>query len=658
MAISEMTVMSVLALTDERDKLLDVLSATGAAQIKRCSDYELAPVKESGEVRVASAENYLKSLKFLEFAYEELGDKKLPAVAKDGFGVSVDDFLAFGSRESEIDGSVRKILSLSDDYYAAKAEESKIRESIAAYSEYACLTETFDFYMPTATSDVFLGMIPSDKFSALAEATDTAERTIVEQIGSGGSKSVIAALCPKENSDTFMAILAKFSFSKCPFSGGYTAAAKLTSLEADLRDVRARINEILTAAVKMNDVTADIKTYIDYLGFVGEKAAASADCGETASCFALEAYVPAEAAERVKKAVSDNLSASYVETRVVPRDEFAPTLMKNNKVVSDFESVTNMYSAPAYGALDPNGVMSFFFSLFMGIIMGDAIYGLMMIFGGFFLAAKSRKGTSIYHMSRVFAYGGFFAVGFGTLFDSFSGFSILRNIPAYAEFYAAYVDPIAAKCSIAGITIPSALMWCLALGTFQIAVSLILNAVQNFGRGRIAEGIFSGLVWAFALMGGIVAVYMFAAGYTERISYVLYPTIALFGTGILTAGIAEKGVGKVTKVFGSLYGLINYASDILSYARLYGLMLAGAQIASIFTNSIAVGMLFPLGAFGIAGGVAVIVVGNVFNLAMSLLGAFIHDSRLQYVEFFGRFYEGEGELFTPFGSVREYLYIK
>ncbi len=87
-------------------------------------------------------------------------------------------------------------------------------------------------------------------------------------------------------------------------------------------------------------------------------------------------------------------------------------------------------------------------------------------------------------------------------------------------------------------------------------------------------------------------------------------------------------------------------------------MLAGAQIASIFTNSIAVQMLFPLGAVGVIGGVLVIILGNVFNLAMSLLGAYIHDSRLQYVEFFGRFYEGEGELFAPLGSQREFIYFK
>ena len=261
-------------------------------------------------------------------------------------------------------------------------------------------------------------------------------------------------------------------------------------------------------------------------------------------------------------------------------------------------------------------------------------------------------------MARVFAYGGFFAVAFGTLFDSFLGFQPLHNIPAYVEFYDKYIDPIRAKCTLAGITVPSALMWCLAIGTFQIAVSLLMKAAQCFRRKQYVEGIFSGIVWSLALICFILLVFFMIKGDKAITNYLLYPTLALFAVGILTSGITEKGFGKVTKTFGSLYGLINYASDILSYARLYGLMLAGAQIASIFTNSIAVGMLFPKGALGIVCGVVVIIVGNVFNLAMNLLGAFIHDSRLQYVEFFGRFYEGEGELFAPLGSQREFIYFK
>ena len=201
------------------------------------------------------------------------------------------------------------------------------------------------------------------------------------------------------------------------------------------------------------------------------------------------------------------------------------------------------------------------------------------------------------------------------------------------------------------------LLWCLGLGTVQIAVSLIMKAVQCFTRKQYAEGFFSGIVWAIGLLAFVVAVFGMASNNDFLTKYGAYVAVGLIALGILTSGITEKGFGKVMKPFSSLYGLINYASDILSYARLYGLMLSGAQIASIFTNNLAIDLLFPQGIIGVVFGVVIIIIGNVFNLAMSLLGAFIHDSRLQYVEFFGRFYEGEGELFTPLGRSGEYTYF-
>ena len=125
---------------------------------------------------------------------------------------------------------------------------------------------------------------------------------------------------------------------------------------------------------------------------------------------------------------------------------------------------------------------------------------------------------------------------------------------------------------------------------------------------------------------------------------------------IVTAGRKEKFFGKFTKGFGTVYGIINYASDILSYARLYGLMLSGAVIASIISGY---GVDFITGgniALAVLG-VVILIVGHGFNLVMNLLGAYIHDARLQYVEFYGRFFEGEGELFAPLGSKRKYIYL-
>jgi V/A-type H+-transporting ATPase subunit I len=125
---------------------------------------------------------------------------------------------------------------------------------------------------------------------------------------------------------------------------------------------------------------------------------------------------------------------------------------------------------------------------------------------------------------------------------------------------------------------------------------------------------------------------------------------------ILTAGRKEKFLGKFTKGFGAAYGIINYASDVLSYARLYGLMLSGAVIAQI-VSQYSVDFILGGNPVFILLGVVLMVVGHLFNLAIGLLGAYIHDARLQYVEFYGRFYEGEGELFTPLGSTHKYIYL-
>ena len=125
---------------------------------------------------------------------------------------------------------------------------------------------------------------------------------------------------------------------------------------------------------------------------------------------------------------------------------------------------------------------------------------------------------------------------------------------------------------------------------------------------------------------------------------------------ILTAGRKEKFLGKFTKGFGAAYGIINYASDILSYARLYGLMLSGAVIAQIIATYTT--QFFQSGQILlIVLAVVLLIVGHGFNLVMNLLGAYIHDARLQYVEFYGRFYEGEGELFKPLGSQHKYIYL-
>jgi V/A-type H+-transporting ATPase subunit I len=166
------------------------------------------------------------------------------------------------------------------------------------------------------------------------------------------------------------------------------------------------------------------------------------------------------------------------------------------------------------------------------------------------------------------------------------------------------------------------------------------------------------VLWAIFSVGLALAI----VGFVEEANLPFLATyggitagVAL-GLAVITAGWKEKFFGKFTKGFGAAYGVINYASDILSYARLYGLMLSGAVIAQIIATY-GGGFIVSGNILLVILGVVIMLVGHAFNLVMNLLGAYIHDARLQYVEFYGRFFEGEGELFAPLGSSQKYVYL-
>lgn len=669
MAVAEMSRMTLLGKSAERDSLLNALQRTGAAQVFACEETPAADRLQLPPTDTAKmTERVQRDLTFLLNLIGDAPKDMRASVVKDGFGVSIDEFYAVSRRVDEVEAALLRVESLAERQSALRAEHSRLMQERKAYEAYAGVPYPLSIFVDTAKTTVYLGLVPSDKVAPCLAALSEVRECVVEQYAAT-SGAVLGIVAHRNSVAAVDEILSQMGWQRCAYRDGETALRHIEGIDEALSRNVAAVDALIAEACALHDEVRLLKLYDDYLYFVREKEEASAGMLATASTFVMQAYVPTEAVERVAEAARAASQAVFVEAQPIPRDEYAPTLMKNNKVVENFEAVTNMYSAPAYGALDPNPVMSFFFSLFMGVIMADAVYGVLMLVGGLIVAHLRRPGTGLYRMAKVFALGGIFAILFGVVFDSWFGFDLLRSVAGsrsfdvgfyrgtYAGFYAAYLDAINAPSTIMGITVPSILLWCLGLGVLQIAASLFLKAVQHFRRHQYLDGIFGGIVWALGMISFAVWVFAMASPRVQFDNIAMYVTAGLIGLGILTSGITAKGFGKVTKIGGAAYGLINYMSDILSYARLYGLMLSGAQIAAIFSKTLAVERLFPKGPVGIIFGVIIILVGNVFNIAMSLLGAYIHDSRLQYVEFFGRFFEGEGELFTPLGSTHEHIYF-
>lgn len=662
MAIAEMSQMTLLAKANDKDALLDAMRTSGAVQVKSCEPYEwVTPLPEENDSEVESRiQAVQKALAYLSKTVQNAPHAlREDGLIKDGFGVTIAEFEHIGETADDVMNKVAWLAKAQNSQEELENRRATLRTEMRGYLPYADMVRPFATYSDTQKTRAYVGLIDTSKWRVLKQRLATVPLCCWDVLSEKKTEIVFACVSYYQQADEMLATLADGGATRCPYTDERTAAEAIAGYRAEINRVDMQLAELQAEVCAVKDWARDLKLYEDYLGFVQEKERTTGMLAATQSTVMVQAWVPTESRSAVETELRTVTDALAMEWKTIPRDEYAPTLMKNNRQVENFEVVTNMYSVPKYGALDPNGVMSFFFTLFMGVIMADVGYGILMLIGGFWLASTRRRGTSLFRMAKTFGYGGIAAIAIGALMDSWFGFDLLRQTAgeAYNAFYAAYIDPIGASATIMGISVPSVLLWCLALGVVQIAASLVMKAIQHFGRGEILDGIFGGLVWAVGWLAFAVWVFAMAKGYAWQ-SIAMYVTAGCMGVGILTAGITAKKFGKVTKIFGALYGLINYMSDILSYARLYGLMLSGAQVATIFTKTLAIGMLFPKGPVGIIFGVLLIVVGNVFNVAISLLGAFIHDSRLQYVEFFGRFYEGDGDLFRPLGSDNKHVYLK
>lgn len=655
MAIAVMRKLRVAAISYEGDKILDALSQTGAAEIKILEAEEniARPVSDAAAVssRMEEAEGALKELVASSERYAK-EHKKAFKPEKDGFFVTYEEFMNAEKRE-EAEALIAKIKRLTAERVRLGASLASLEKTILSLSPYKDFEILFSAFSNTPRLRVFLGTVENVKeelFKTLADACVKTE---------GNTVLVVALKEAEKETEEFLRGL---DFAPCPFlKEAGTGKELYARLNEEKKDLLREIEKIDEAEFALSENIRFLKVYCDRIAYELEKAeSVSGKMLATERVILLEAYAPKESEEEISAALSAVTDSAYFDFVEPEEDEMPPTLMRNNGLTKNFEAITNLYSPPNSKEFDPTTVMGIFYSVFLGFIMGDIGYGLFMLIGGGLLWWKNRvKDNGLKRLAAVFAIGGVFAVIWGFLFDSLFGIAILhmRVMPPLLEGNTNW--------HVLGIAIPALLIVALEVGVVQLFAGYVCRAIQCWRRGKIWDGIFDGVVWAVFSIGVGLAI----AGLVEELNMIILAYVGGIAAGamllaaMLTAGRKEKILGKFTKGFGAAYGVINYASDILSYARLYGLMLSGAVIAEIVSGYALTGYggstgMIVSGNAGLAVlGVVLLLLGHLLNLALSLLGAYIHDARLQYVEFYGRFYEGEGELFSPLGSKHAHVFI-
>lgn len=355
----------------------------------------------------------------------------------------------------------------------------------------------------------------------------------------------------------------------------------------------------------------------------------------TDKVFLLEGWLPADRCAALEKALEPFTCA--IETREPTEDEYpqVPVQLKNNKLTRPLNMVTEMYSLPAYGTLDPNPLMAPFFILFYGIMMADMGYGLLMMIASVIISKKYRpKGTS----GELFSLLGLCGIStfiMGALTGGFFGDFLTQLVaivsPGTVFALPKLFDPLDDLTMI--------LIGSMALGMVQIVTGMAISLIEKCKRKKFLDAFFEEITWWIVFIG--IALLALGKG-----AAVLYVGCALVLLGPIVQG---KGWGKLTGVFGSLYNHVTgYFGDILSYTRLMALMLASSVIAQVFN------MLAAMPGNVIAF-IIISMLGNAMNFGLNLLGCYVHDLRLQCLEFFNKFYVDGGKPFRPMTLDTEYV---
>ena len=469
----------------------------------------------------------------------------------------------------------------------------------------------------------------TDMTAVQTALADTAAQML--EISADKQQRYCLLICHKAEEEQALEQLRPFGFSATAFQGlTGTPEENLRQLDGEIAENRKQ-QEAATAAM------GDPSALADRLAAEAAKDQNSERLLTDGTILFFEGWAPAEKLSRVG-ALLDKLGCAW-EASDPTEDEISkvPVQLKNNALTRPLNMVTEMYSLPAYDNVDPNPLMAPFFILFYGIMMADMGYGLLMILASVLVTKKYHPKGTMGHLFSLMGLCGVSTFIMGAVTGGFFGDFLTQVVllTTGKDFaLPALFTPLNDTLMI--------LVGAMCLGFVQIVTGMVISMVQKFKKGQVVDAVWEEITWFVVFAGGG----LLALGVTP---IVLYVGLAMVVLGPIVTG---KGLGKITGIFGSLYNHITgYFGDILSYSRLMALMLAGSVIAQVFNT---------LGA--IPGNIVVFIIismaGNALNFALNLLGCYVHDLRLQCLEYFGKFYEDGGKPFRPLAINTKFVDIQ
>ena len=653
MAIVRMQKLHLLAAGAHKEELLTGLMLLGCAEIKEQSALLSDPRTEKIVSRQQGNLSALRAEKAMFGDAVKLLDKYAPdpppllsakPIVKEA------DFL----NEERLEKSreiAKKIVELDEEIRNLYLEEgscSTLEEVLSPWKDFAVPLE----YSGTAHVGMRLGTIPtvSDFEGLRSELSANIEETELTEISSDEHTRFLCLFYHRSREDEVAEILHSYGFSVPPFGNVKgTAADNLRELEEKLRQIRLQRALLETHLRSFAEDRGRIKEAFDHVSTLEAKAEAMENLLSVGSTVCLDAWVTEPEREKLI-ALLEKFDCAYMfEDPVEEEYPEVPVKLKNNAFTNGLNMVTNMYSLPQYGTVDPNPLMAPFFIVFYGIMMADMGYGLLMILASLVALKRMRPREGMLSFCQLLLWGGIATFIMGALTGGFfadAPYQLVHMLNPESTWQGLpyLFSPLEDTILVLGGSI--------VLGFIHLNTGLVISFIQKLKHGDVLGGIFYECsIWLIFIGAGVMVlgamVLAVPAVKTAGLVVLIVGAVMLFYGG--TRG--KSGLGKVTSIFGTLYNeLTGWFGDLLSYSRIMALMLAGSVIGQVF-NTIA-SMFGNIILF-----IIVFIIGHALNFGLNLLGCYVHDLRLQCLEYFGKFYTDGGRAFKPLKINSKYVEV-